>query len=267
MTSTPSGEERLLDLLIKRTLEGVDLDEAREITLLLDEHPLVQPQGLENTVAALDAIALGDQPPLPDSIRAAVMARLAPAQLNQAAKTTPPNGSAWPWLAVAASVLLAGAGWWQALWSAEPTWVNVRRTQPTLPPPVDSGPSDRERVYGDPGKLVVPFVATDQSSGMRGIVYWSGASQLGYMELDGLAINEPTIEQYQLWIFDATRSDAQPVDGGVFDIATSGSNVVEVQAKLLVRAASLFAITVEPPGGSVVSTRERLLALATPSSQ
>jgi anti-sigma-K factor RskA len=82
------------------------------------------------------------------------------------------------------------------------------------------------------------------------------------MRFGGVAPNDPTEQQYQLWIFDATRPEATPVDGGVFDIGESGEVIVPINAKLPVREAAAFAITVEQPGGVVVSDRSRLALLA-----
>ncbi|MEM9493444.1 MAG: hypothetical protein AAGC55_30125, partial [Myxococcota bacterium] len=84
----------------------------------------------------------------------------------------------------------------------------------------------------------------------------------------GLAANNVKRLQYQLWIFDPARDERYPVDGGVFDIPDAADEVVvPIDAKLAVAAPNLFAITVEPPGGVVVSSRERivLLAQATPA--
>lgn len=96
-----------------------------------------------------------------------------------------------------------------------------------------------------------------------GEVVWSDAKQEGYMTFRGLAANDPTKEQYQLWIFDAERDDAHPVDGGVFDIPVDADEaVVVINAKISVTRAVMFAITVEKPGGVVVSNRSRLPLLA-----
>jgi hypothetical protein len=72
------------------------------------------------------------------------------------------------------------------------------------------------------------------------------------------------VAQYQLWIFDAERNEAYPVDGGVFDVLDGATDdvVVRIDPRLPVRRATAFAITVEQPGGVVVSTRERLPLLA-----
>ena len=99
----------------------------------------------------------------------------------------------------------------------------------------------------------------------RGDVIWSAAQQEGYMRFEGLEINEPSSQQYQLWIFDKSRADweAKPVDGGVFDVQ-SAEVVIPIDPKLKVREGVLFAVTLEVPGGVVVSDRDRLVLLAQP---
>ncbi len=103
---------------------------------------------------------------------------------------------------------------------------------------------------------------------ISGFVVWNDRLQKGYMAFDRLAPNDPAVEQYQLWIFDATRDDERPVDGGVFDVDLAGAEqvdgrtVVEVDAKLPIGHAKMFALTIERPGGVVVSGRERLPGLA-----
>jgi anti-sigma-K factor RskA len=76
------------------------------------------------------------------------------------------------------------------------------------------------------------------------------------MELPGLKINDPDKEQYQLWIFEKGDLEPHPIDGGVFDI-TGSDDVIEIEAKILARA-KYFAVTVEKPGGVVVSDRSRI---------
>lgn len=97
-----------------------------------------------------------------------------------------------------------------------------------------------------------------------GEVVWSSAEQEGYMRFVGLEPNDPGERQYQLWIFDSTRADweARPVDGGVFDVDASGEVIVAIDPKLEVRESVLFAVTLEVPGGVVVSDRERLVLTA-----
>lgn len=126
----------------------------------------------------------------------------------------------------------------------------------------------------DDAKLAPAAHKFDQD--LAGRIVWDAAGQRGWMAFKGLAANDPQKFQYQLWIFDAERPIGElpefavdglpiltqrPVDGGVFDIDPSmvgadGTVVVPIDAKLRVGKAALFAITVEPPGGSVVSKRE-----------
>lgn len=100
-----------------------------------------------------------------------------------------------------------------------------------------------------------------QQTGDWGDVVWSPKLQKGYMRIQGLERNDPAIEQYQLWILDPIR-DSKPVDGGVFNIDRDGEIVLPIQAKLQVGQPTLFAITVEKPGGVVVSDQSRLPLLA-----
>ena len=83
------------------------------------------------------------------------------------------------------------------------------------------------------------------------------------MRFRGLAANVPDEFQYQLWIFDRDRDERYPVDGGVFDIPADGAEAeIPVTAALPVDEPTLFAVTVEPPGGVVVSSRERIATVA-----
>ncbi len=109
------------------------------------------------------------------------------------------------------------------------------------------------------------WTATKDSSalGAGGDVVWSARAQSGVMRIAGLRPNDRKRWQYQLWIFDKRRDQRYPVDGGVFDIPAGGGEVfVPINARVPVGEAVLFAITVEPAGGVVVSTRERIALLA-----
>ena len=85
------------------------------------------------------------------------------------------------------------------------------------------------------------------------------------MTLTNLPANDPRTTQYQLWIVDPDR-DEKPVDGGVFDIPTDGSTaVIPIRNPLVVMNPQAFVITLEQPGGVVVSKQEVVVALATPT--
>ena len=98
---------------------------------------------------------------------------------------------------------------------------------------------------------------------ISGDVVWSDSKQQGYMRFKGLPVNDKSKETYQLWIFDKTQDKATPIDGGTFDVAANGEVVIPIDAKLKALEPGMFAITVEKPGGVVVSKREKIAALAT----
>jgi hypothetical protein len=101
-----------------------------------------------------------------------------------------------------------------------------------------------------------------ETEGISGDVVWSDAKQAGYMRISGLPVNDKTKQTYQLWIFDETQSEKTPIDGGVFDVSETGEVIIPIDAKLNAKNPKAFAITIEKPGGVVVSTREKVAGLA-----
>jgi hypothetical protein len=98
---------------------------------------------------------------------------------------------------------------------------------------------------------------------VEGDVVWDARTQTGYMRFVGLRRNDPSNEQYQLWIFDGRRDERYPVDGGVFDVRGDGDEViVPIRAGLPVGSPLAFAVTIERPGGVVVSDRSRVVVIA-----
>ncbi|MCX7431394.1 MAG: anti-sigma factor [Planctomycetia bacterium] len=176
---------------------------------------------------------------------------------------------------------LAAAGWWTAACLAGVlAWQWSGASRIAAPPSGDGKPPVLAELRGklldeDPEAVTVAWkkagddaaiVAGEadlEAVGALGDVVWSSARQQGYMRFRGLAANDPTMAQYQLWIFDAERDEAYPVDGGVFDVPAAGGDVVvRIDPRLRVSRATAFAITVEKPGGVVVSSRKRLPLLA-----
>lgn len=95
---------------------------------------------------------------------------------------------------------------------------------------------------------------------VHGDVVWNAQQQQGFLRIEGL---EPLHEdqQYQLWIVDGKRTGA-PVDGGLFDLKAPTEQVVPIHARLPIRDAKAFVVTVEPRGGVVVSDQKDVVALA-----
>ncbi len=143
---------------------------------------------------------------------------------------------------------------------------------PSATPTPDAGaptaaptpPERRASLLGREGTVTLDWSATkdEAAQGASGDVVWSTAQQEGYMRFKGLQPNDPERSQYQLWIFAKGQDERYPVDGGVFDVGSSGEVVVAIDPKIHVDAPTLFAITVEKPGGVVVSKRERIVLTA-----
>lgn len=137
-------------------------------------------------------------------------------------------------------------------------------TEPVVAEVKSSPEVAREELIAMAGTVVLPFAATDDAAarGASGDVVWHSGVQRGFMRIAGLRPNDSTREQYQLWVFDGTRDERYPVDGGVFDIDAAGDVIIPIRVPIPVRAATLFAVTVEKPGGVVVSSRERIVLAA-----
>lgn len=235
-------DERTLELAQVEYTTGLPEAQSVELRARASAHDL---EAFELAIAELSLAGLGalEAPP------AALMRRL---EADARAHVRKPRRR---WLAssgwlVAASLLVALALY---------RWTNRPLNPATL----------RDRLLASAGDLVRASWSPTQdplAGKLSGDVLWSSARQEGYMRFRSLASNDSRRSQYQLWIFDSTRADWQvkPVDGGVFDVSPGEEIVIPIAAKLEVRRAALFAVTLEAPGGVVVSEREHLLAMATP---
>jgi hypothetical protein len=164
------------------------------------------------------------------------------------------------WYAAAVFFLLAVAGWWPRL--TEVAGDAAAGISP-LQAAADRG---REHLLKS-GQQQIGRWAWSHENGVEaqvhGDVVWDGEHQQGYLTLAGLPPSVESGGQYQLWIFDGARDDRYPVDGGVFDVpAGAGQLTVPIRPALKVSKPVMFAITLEPSGGVVVSDRQHLMTLA-----
>jgi anti-sigma-K factor RskA len=245
-------DERALELAVGLVSEGLAAEQERELRRRVTPRDL---EDFEHAVASLHVAMLDtlEAPPadLVRRIEAAARLRLglagtAPLERTRARPSR--SAAAWAGWLVAAGLLL-----WLAIQGGGERTPAARRDRLVASAP--------DLVRKDWTRTADPLAGT-----ASGELVWSTARQEGYMLFRGLPANDPRQNQYQLWIFDTSRPDweARPVDGGVFDVAAGTAVVVPVTAKLEVRAPALFAVTLEPPGGVVVSAREHLLLTAEP---
>ena len=159
-----------------------------------------------------------------------------------------------PWLAAAACLVIASGAVFYAARNGGGTAASI----------ASAADGRAELVKNATDLTTIAWTATKDpaATATTGDVIWSEAKQRGYMRFVGLAANDPTQFQYQLWIFDKDRDDKFPVDGGVFDVSSTGEVIIPITARLRVSDATLFAVTIEKPGGVVVSKRERIVVTA-----
>jgi Anti-sigma-K factor rskA, C-terminal len=264
MNDPQQHAERLRDLLADQALFELSAEEQNELRALL-ANSNVNPESFEWT-AALAAVALNPGPhePLNAELRAKLAAAApehqAAAQLIAESKRVAPASisgersglrlrEAIAWFAAAACFLIALVHWSGSQPAALPTIAQARDFL----------------LKQDPHATKLDWKATEDPTAKdaTGDVVWSNAKQQGYLRFKGLAKNDPKLNQYQLWIFDAKQDKRYPIDGGVFDVdPTTGDVIVPIHAKLHVVDPKMFAVTVEKPGGVVVSSRDRIALLA-----
>lgn len=273
---TDPNFDRLMQLLSDRAVAPLSVEEERELETLLAK-AAATPQGARalnagselERAASVTAAALtsaGKPSPMPAAARArmlrageAIVSARIESKPNSQTKSQPgkPSRSFVQWGGWAAAAVLAIAA--SALFF---------RTPPK-PAPAPTNVALVAELKAKAGTLITPFTATGDANAptLQGEVVWNQSEQRGFLRLKGVTNNDPTKEQYQIWIFDGGRDADFPVDGGVFDVASQevdpqGELVVPIRAKLEVRQPAAFAFTVERPGGVVVTKRDRVVGLA-----
>lgn len=258
--TTLPHDERLLELLADRATDGLDAPRMIELQnkLASVDTDRLDIDGLELAAAALQVGSLqatDSMQDMPDSLSASII-KSGEAAMQVAAEnvdsipidagrpaTTRGAGATVAWAVAAAAIVLAIAAW-MFDFSSGPAG------QPQL-----SAVGQRAALIDAADDVITTAWAPPASAAyakVRGDVVWSDSRQEGYMRLTGMPVNDPDQVQYQLWIVDPGR-DKHPVDGGVFDITAEGEVIVPIRAKLAVDKPTIFAITVEKPGGVVVS--------------
>lgn len=284
------NDEHLLDLLALRAAEGLDPADEAAVSVWDDV------EVFDEAAAVLAVGLLGplDADPMPAGLRARLenlADQVAATPTRNATGFTGPSEPAplrlTPSPAVNRSVpnsspsrplsgLVASLGWLAAaacLAFAVVVWSGSGGRASVLTPE-----QQLVALESRPGVVKTDWLGLDDAGladaphshdrNLVGRVVWDPATNEGCMVFEGLAGNDPKAFQYQLWIFDADRPTGhlpqfgegilsqRPVDGGVFDIPSNGRVVVPIRAKLPVGQARIFAVTVEPPGGVVVSDRD-----------
>jgi Anti-sigma-K factor rskA len=282
--------DELIDLLTRRALYGLEPNESVELDKLLAESDQLDDDSFDVTAAAIGLVDLSIDEPLPEHLHARILASgdefissLGQAEVRTEPAVSPQDGAvqkvlefeprrrSWNWLgwAIAAVALVALA---VNVWTTRTKSPEVV-LQP-IPTPSVQKPSIEEEfaaMMSSPSSVVKakwgPSAPTAEIKDVSGDVVWSDQEQKGFMRLKGLPVNDKNRSTYQLWIFDKTQDKATPIDGGTFDVDRNGEVIIPINAKLRAEDPQLFAITIEKPGGVVVSKREKMAALAKVETQ
>ncbi|HMO35735.1 MAG TPA: anti-sigma factor, partial [Gemmatales bacterium] len=227
---------------------------------LLKPQPEVDDEPLERTIAARDTYySSADMEPMPADVMAKLQAQAASLPLVSQQKVQVPSAMLTP--APVSKPITSGrsapspltwAGWLVAavllfLVSAPSKTPQLSYTQLK-----ERGALAVQGVKGPHGK-----------DALQGEFVWDTNTQQGYMKLTGFDVNDPQVSQYQLWIFDEREfTSTTPIDGGVFNVQNKREVIIPIKPNIPVSKPTLFAITVEKPGGVMVSKRDPLVFIA-----
>lgn len=265
------SHERLTDLLTDRAVQPLSEAEAYELENLLAQYSDTDETQFDRAAAAIHLTEAMKPEILPKHLKAKVSAdanqffgfEVTPREAISVAsnvvefpveKVRRSNWQWAGWYAAAACLLLALlAGW--------PRVKELVQGKPPVPSLADNRTQLRNSAKDAVQNNWMPTKYRGVQT-VEGEVVWSSEQQQGYMRFVNLAANDPDKNVYQLWIFDANQDEKYPVDGGIFNVSQSGEVIVPIHAKLKVTKPTLFAVTIEKPGGVVVSKRDKLILTA-----
>ncbi|HKP67983.1 MAG TPA: anti-sigma factor [Pyrinomonadaceae bacterium] len=256
--------ELIDDLLVKKAMYGLSAEEQKELSELQREGG-VEDESLSFELAAASVAtgSLDRTEQLPASLRDRILAD-AGMHVQKREIVEPERearGSMFGWL-----------GWAFAALAIVALALNIyytrrERIEANVPP--TPSPSPEKKLTPGDMRQVLMASARDLAKATLGAgtvkevqptgdIIWSDEMQKGYVRISGLPKNDPGKEQYQLWIVAENQNPKTPVDGGTFDINTDGEVIIPIDAKVKVQNPQAFAITVEKPGGVVVSEKPHI---------
>ena len=260
--------ELLLDLLTRQATEGLGSAEARQLAALEGSDD----DSFDLAAAAVLLSEFGATEPLPGHLRSKIAADASEIVGANAADAVPdpprtvgrrtPLFSWLGWAVAAAAVLALGINLSMTRFGV----AEIARNPPPTATPTPMTPAEaHDKMMAEPGMTVAkwaPAAKTGEMANVSGDVVWSDRQQKGYVMLRGLPKNDADASTYQLWIFEENQGDKTPIDGGTFNITSDGTVFLPIDAKLAAKNPSMFAVTVEKPGGVVISKREKVAARA-----
>lgn len=283
---TNNMEEKLLDLLCDQAASGLNEDERLQLEKLsAGANSDMDAQSLELAAAAIMMAEMGAFEAMPSHLEASIAAAAgkyftakgSESSIHESLHDQPtkafkwqetrPSRSFFDWfgwaVAAAACVALIGTFIYEQNRIGD-LQAKVMQLTPT-PVVEETLAQKRDRLKKEAADVTRAEWTkgnVKDSEGVMGEVVWSDEKQEGYMTFRGLPVNDANKEAYQLWIFEDGKLEPHPKDGGVFNVSSDGEVVVAIKAKLKTNAPKAFAVTIEKPGGVVVSDRTKIAALA-----
>jgi hypothetical protein len=271
------NKEKMLELLVDQAAFGLSEEEAVEVEMLLKEFPEWEnDNSFELTATAISLANLDTSEPMPAHLRTKILADSGKffvsnekaeekEEYQKTLSFEPKRSGVFEWLGwafAAAFLVVLGINLWTNRVQDTAKIENPPNIQ--TPTPELTAKQKLEQIMASANKIQAAWTPPkpDETNPLSGDIVWDNAKQEGYMRFRGLPVNDANKETYQLWIFDENQDEKTPIDGGVFDVNEKGEVIVPINAKLKVKNPKMFAITVEKPGGVVVSKREKIVALA-----
>ncbi len=273
--------EKLLELLSDQAIFGLSEDESAELESLKNRFPDWENASFETAATIISLSKLPPDEELPAHLREKIASQAesfffqkygtneepelvsttSSSPENSITETAPTQTFGWNWLgwAVAAVAIIALV---INIWfmQNQPKEEIAKVPAPTVTP----SPTLNEQL----NQLLASTKAIKASfdamafEKFKGDVVWSNSEQKGYIRVSGLPVNDKSKSTYQFWIFDAVQGEKTPVSGGTFDIDKNGDIIIPVNSDVKVSDPKAFAITVEKPGGVVVSKQEKVAGIA-----
>ncbi len=273
-------DEKLRDLLADRATVGLSEEEASQLDELLGS--LDEAESFELAAAAI-ALAETKMEPMPAGLEAKLARSAdeyfgsAKEEIHESIHDQPtqafkweepkPSRSFFDWFGWAAAAMACVAlGFTIFFYQDQITDLQARVGQlSATPTPSPSLAELRDRMKASGGQIAQAEWTkgnVKETEGVTGEVVWSDAEQKGYMTFRGLPVNDANLQAYQLWMFEDANLEPYPKDGGVFNVTANGEVIIPINAKLRTVNPKAFAITIEKPGGVVVSDRTKIALLA-----
>ncbi len=262
-------EKRILELLSDKALGELNEAELAEIGKLEEDHPELKKiaESFELTAAAISLTNLEVSEPLPLHLRERLL-KASDEYFTEARKQVeekkkpekkkskgfiferekaPSPFFAWlGWAVAGAACIALGINIWLTHFSPE-TKKELNLAQ------------QREKILQMPDAIKVEWKHPETKETLGDLV-WSNSAQRGFARFYKLPTNEPEKETYQFWIID--ESQKSPTDAGLFNVTTQGEVIFPIDTRIKVDKPKMFAITVEKPGGVVIPSLDKIVAVA-----